>query len=492
MKRIFLFTFVFLQMTLSAQIHHRGLFDEFIRETSDPLFHVDSAHFLPSELTYNDTTTYTRKYLVRQKGAGNNMIEAEQYQLNESGQLWEHTHQYSATYHDNGILDEYTKLFYFPDSAGWVVDEYQKNDSGDNVLCYVSYFRYPLPQANGGSRQTFQYNDHDSLISYLVEGWGITTGWRTYYKNEYVYNDSGYRTQDISYDHDSAYTLYPTYKKKYFYEYGKVVRSQTYKYNLTDSVWELKYRYLFSYDEAGNHVQTSYYKKNADSVWYHYYRRTYIFNSSKKVIKQYDTPYDTSMQQWIPEMNLYRTYYDDTLLESWERYYFREDTGIWVNSHKCTFFYDENLNITLIEDERGPWTSWEKYKQNLFSYDQNGSLVSWLFNQIRYGYDTTYWVRSLMEKYFYGIYAGLTENRSFQEYFIQIYPNPASETINIKFLQPNSGTRLRLYSADYKLVFNDFTDEQEVTINFSNYKKGVYFLHSENKSSRQIRKVIVQ
>ncbi len=76
---------------------------------------------------------------------------------------------------------------------------------------------------------------------------------------------------------------------------------------------------------------------------------------------------------------------------------------------------------------------------------------------------------------------------------INIYPNPTDNMINITWAGLNASTNLTLSSIDGKIVYhrNNISDNK-VTIDVSNYSKGIYFLHIETNEGLKVYKVIKQ
>jgi len=65
--------------------------------------------------------------------------------------------------------------------------------------------------------------------------------------------------------------------------------------------------------------------------------------------------------------------------------------------------------------------------------------------------------------------------------FINVYPNPATSVLNIQYVDNVNGKfRLQIYDANRKLMRNELIDKTQVsitlTINVSQYKRGVYFV----------------
>lgn len=82
----------------------------------------------------------------------------------------------------------------------------------------------------------------------------------------------------------------------------------------------------------------------------------------------------------------------------------------------------------------------------------------------------------------------LTNNLS--EYSVNIYPNPTSGIVNIKFNCKNS-KEVYIFDAIGKLVYSDFTNQDFKTFNLSSLEKGVYFIHIKNNDKIEVKKLIM-
>lgn len=425
MKKVLIAFLILISIQALSQIHYRGIFDEHVRDTNNSIFVIDSAHYLPGGLGNSDTTV-SKRFIVTEKNESGKMIRADRYDFDEDSQTWEHRNKYFTSYFENGSLNEYTKLIYFPDSLDWILDEYQRNSENNQLLTYITYFRYPIPIANFGRRDTYEYNDFDSIIMQKTEHWNLFSPWYDYERIEYQYNDDQQRTKKVSYERaDTGNLLVPDFKHEYYYEDGLKMYTLVYKYITPDSVWDLRYRFAYTHDDSGNNVQTTYSRVKDDSSWYHYYRRTYIYNDLNRKIEQQEASYDTLLQHWISTYHSFWEYMDDTILKV--RYYkrFKKDTGIWVNSHRVSYSYDNNFNVIKILDESGDWTGWINSKQNKFIYTNENVLDEWSV----YGFvnwpDTTFWVRGFTEDYFVGLFVDVDETPAKDRPKLRIFPNPA-------------------------------------------------------------------
>ncbi len=72
---------------------------------------------------------------------------------------------------------------------------------------------------------------------------------------------------------------------------------------------------------------------------------------------------------------------------------------------------------------------------------------------------------------------------------IQIFPNPIKNLINITNIP--SGSKLKIMSIEGKLAYNSFTENEQTTINTSDFTNGIYILQIENNIEIVSRKIVV-
>ena len=75
---------------------------------------------------------------------------------------------------------------------------------------------------------------------------------------------------------------------------------------------------------------------------------------------------------------------------------------------------------------------------------------------------------------------------------VSIYPNPAVDQLNIQFKELHQGARFDLYDANGKLLFTRLITDPFMTIPFSNYETGVYFLSFISKNNELLNTFKVQ
>lgn len=88
----------------------------------------------------------------------------------------------------------------------------------------------------------------------------------------------------------------------------------------------------------------------------------------------------------------------------------------------------------------------------------------------------------------------LTVDKNILEKNIKIYPNPASENITIDLGESNSkAINIDMIDSIGKIIFSEnYTNQNKVSVNLSQFSKGVYFVKITNDDKQQIEKLIVR
>lgn len=72
-----------------------------------------------------------------------------------------------------------------------------------------------------------------------------------------------------------------------------------------------------------------------------------------------------------------------------------------------------------------------------------------------------------------------------------VFPNPTSKNITVSFLHSNVSNKIILYNVLGCSLQSHQTFDQKIQLDLSQYEKGVYFLETENKYGRMVKKIIL-
>ena len=335
--------------------------------------------------------------------------------------------------------------------------------------------------------------------------------------NIYNYDSIGIWALNTIYDYefDSLNRLISsTYKNlstEYSYRYANKYDDQgrlieTIYWNPIEGIWVVLFRMTLEYDAQGNlskeiydyvdenneWVVDSYYEYNYENedetqcFGYYWDESTQNFVLSELEVYHYDNQlctlkeyfsWDFEGSVWLPYSRTEYSYFDNGNLKE-ETYFGSNDWGAELEPYNRTQFeYDSHNNNTLTRYYMYS-EDWVQTRQDENEYDLNVPQTNVAGLSFRYG--GYYNDKKLKEReinsdgaieecvfYYSNAGSGVTENA---ESLLSIWPNPVSETLNLK----GDMTQVQIYSIDGRLVMS--LDKGLETINVSALATGSYLL----------------
>jgi hypothetical protein len=298
---------------------------------------------------------------------------------------------------------------------------------------------------------------------------------------------------------------------------GQLISETGYEWDDITSQWVYTYKNEYSYT-AGNRSELIYsYWDDVNSVWEVSGKNTFLYNANNQMISSISYYWDSSTSTWIDSWKEVNTYTGNNLTLT-ESFNWNSGSSTWEISYKTENTYNSSNKMTeSIDYSWDAGTSvWEESSKTGNTYDTNGDLIS----EISYSWDGTAWEQdsksestfntnyafadlllpSMFESNFYLFNHMLTE---FKFYFwdvntwlmediislyyspmiiiaieeseksnISIYPNPASETIQIGGI--NDLLLFELYDmSGKKLISEEVVGSEKVSL--QNVEPGIYF-----------------
>ena len=70
---------------------------------------------------------------------------------------------------------------------------------------------------------------------------------------------------------------------------------------------------------------------------------------------------------------------------------------------------------------------------------------------------------------------------------IHVFPNPAKHIVNIEIPKTNQLNQLKIVDVSGRLIFQQFFEEETITVDLGNFKKGIYVVNvNSNYNSRLV------
>ena len=369
---------------------------------------------------------------------------------------------------------------------------------------YTNTFSEKLDSIYGDFEKCqFSYDDHLNCVKIDYYWWDDE--WVPDYTEELAYDDQDRVVMWMESDGESGM------KSEFTYDENSWL-SKEMEYELMDGDWELIGRYTYEYDADGHMVLSEGYEFQGE--WLPTARMTWEYEDGRLINDIY---YYHGETDWMPLTRNDYTYNADGLCQQqlqsqWE--------GTWTESYKTEYEYDEAGNRVLqTSSTHYDLDDWLYIYQMQYSYDANGNVIAYgdyyynesdweLESSMTYVYDLTvpveatagimmvwdeempihnkllsWQLRAYGDEWtttlFYSNCVGLNEN---PVSLLQLWPNPASETIHIDGL---NAAEVQVYNALGQLVKRVQGSNE---INVSSLPEGMYFIKVGNNT----RKIIVK
>ena len=369
---------------------------------------------------------------------------------------------------------------------------------------YTNTFSEKLDSIYGDFEKCqFAYDDHLNCVKIDYYWWDDE--WVPDYTEELAYDDQDRVVMWM--ESDGEFGM----KSEFTYDENSWL-SKEMEYELMDGDWELIGRYTYEYDADGHMVLSEGYEFQGE--WLPTARMTWEYEDGRLINDIY---YYHGETDWMPLTRNDYTYNADGLCQQqlqsqWE--------GTWIESYKTEYEYDEAGNRVLqTSSTHYDLDDWLYIYQMQYSYDANGNVIAYgdyyynesdweLESSMTYVYDLTvpveatagimmvwdeempihnkllsWQLRAYGDEWtttlFYSNCVGLNEN---PESLLQLWPNPASETIHIDGL---NAAEVQVYNALGQLVKRVQGSNE---INVSSLPEGMYFIKVGNNT----RKIIVK
>ena len=409
------------------------------------------------------------------------------YSYTTSGQDFIENHIF--TYNKYGNIT--TELVKIKDNEEFIVNNRVTHfyDYNGNDICWIAE-HYNKGKWTESTRSTSTYDENSNLLTCLI----LIGGNRKYSYRKYTYDKDGnqltklYKQWDFelqellvnelaicTYDSRGNMLTYSLAKPKDNGVEGEIYYIITYKYDVnyhltssletqyTNNHWQNVRRKLYAYDERGNRIKETVETWEKDR-WVGTTRETYtsddrgnrltavheeFYNGEWDYSSRYVYTYDTNNNRlteysenwhngnWIPIDRRIDTYDENNnwLTCLYQKYYDNK----WENRIRKTLIYNED-GFNLIQlNEKWEDSTWVEFAAPTKFYDAKGRKFYYIVNKI----EVTYTNATAVEGE-----DATTEN-------IKVYPNPATEFLNIEGIASegeftiynSSGTALKEYGS---------------------------------------------
>lgn len=280
-------------------------------------------------------------------------------------------------------------------------------------------------------------------------------------------------------------------------------------------VWEDAMKTIYTYDASKN-VLTSKSQIKPETDWMDFSMTTNTYNSTGQLTKSVDQQVNILTMQMVNSYQDTYTYNADGTENQNVSQQWNATTNAWENTTRYTNTYDGSKRLTVMLMEKYGNNAWVNDMKSTFTYNADGTVKESLEQKWNvalnkwedawkdfYTYNTNAtpkqilnmewsstgnnWVNQSRMTYSYG--ATIIEPNLTAETPLQVFPNPFSDVISIKYISLE-GAAIRLFNINGQLVRTFENGEPLSDINLSGLRNGIYFLQVNSAESRQVLKLV--
>ncbi len=364
-------------------------------------------------------------------------------------------------------------------------------------------------------KKTYVYDENFNEVLWVYSNWNTdNNNWTNLMKEESQYDDTTNSMINTQYVWSNN-KWNKEIKSVFSYNNdNKLIQELNYKwkYNLKD--WLLVEKWDYSYNAQGKPLTDSLYWWYANSQeWALQKKIDYEYINDKELHYIFYTNWDSNTNQWIASkkkwylydlqwrlINLSSYEWDDTKDSNWKltnRKYYGYDDNDYLNEYA-------DINIEPRDDG---------YVQHELMFETNEYDFSLMFNDILFpnylnkqelkfhhkllntslgqqNYDTKQEEQYRAVKYYYSpIFVTGTDSYDFISESINIYPNPAKESIHINYPSEHTRTLFELYDINGKKIISSNINKAE-SIDINTLRKGVYIYRIKFDQYEKVGKLI--
>jgi hypothetical protein len=327
-------------------------------------------------------------------------------------------------------------------------------------------------------RYEIAYNTNGNEVSSIFYKWAQNTKDLTLSsKTEYIYNSQGLKSAKIGYSWNKNLNLWERGGKyEYTYDSKSNLTSAIVSLGATDdtSVGVTKNENI--YDSNNNNTSNiQYYWDTEAKKWMEVYKSEFAYDSNNLLVTQIDYQQDKSAKLWITtgktqyvfDANGNRT---SKIIRSWDVL-----TNTWKNNSKTDYAYDNEYTIANLCPTGLLYSSlFELFKKNNVPLE----ATQYIWDNQRQQWESSYY--SFEKRYYSPI--SLTSVIEPTANDLKIYPNPVIDMLQINNVQGRLD--VKLYSLQGILL----QQTNQNTLDFSDYKAGVYLLNVNGQIKKIVKK----
>ena len=384
-------------------------------------------------------------------------------------------------------------------------------------------WNYDTVQFNWYAGNTYEATYHDSInrSTWLANVWDLKVGvWRMSDSNLYLANGSPAVTW-FKYWDPFGYKFLRGKRVSYFYlENGNIEKQFTQTLDTLTRKWENDLQDFYTYTTqdlmsenlvktwdtlnllwANSELITFFYDENdllvnqinqewqsGTASWINRFKVDFLYNASGLPGERFVYAWLNSPASWVNLDHTVNQYNEAGLLTETLNQYWDDDEKKWVNSIKINYNYNSQGKRTEAIYQYWDFLNWLNLSKYKYSYDENGNRTEYVY--FTFDDQNNVWEDYYKEASFWSEFIQNSIDESWLP-LVKIFPNPASDFINLTFETEVKNAFYFLFSEDGKLLKKHSFSGNSARINTSGFIPGTYILRISAGVQSLTQKIII-
>ncbi|HPT15071.1 MAG TPA: T9SS type A sorting domain-containing protein [Bacteroidales bacterium] len=362
-------------------------------------------------------------------------------------------------------------------------------------------------------REEYSYDAAGRNTRYIDSEWDDTAGeWIGYMKSDYSYNAAGDMTEEIQWDWNYEFSQWVKslkYENTYTAGHDILLVTESY-WEESSQEWAPEDKYDYTYGSNGKvSLIMRYYWDSGSEQWFLYNKVGYTYNGSGQLLQELGYYWDDGAGIWVEFDKVEYEYYGNGFIETVTYLTWNEATSSWIPWWKDEFTPDASGNVDEMaeyywDEDAGEWIGsyLDKYSYNS-AYAFDDLILPYLVGDMAFDQfvhmpvlidEQTWdevsgaWVDSDKGTFYYSP-QDITTIPHVTSSTLQLFPNPAGESLTISWPEGNHEATLTLYNLTGRMVMSCEVGNNE-RLDVSGLRSGSYYYILLTHNSTYSGKVI--
>lgn len=424
-------------------------------------FVTDSTYYYLANL-FGQTWLNTSQYKVNERDRFGNFIKATTFNFDTLETTWYAGNTYEAAYFDSihtstwtanvwdlkvGVWRMSDSILYLPDGSPEIAWFKVWDDIGFKFL--------------RGKRVSYFYLENGNTEKQFTQAFDtLTRKWKNDRQDFYEYNSQDLMSKNTVIIWDTLNLLWANSELISFsYNENDLLTGQiNQEWNAGPATWQNRFKAEFTYNIFGLPDERFVYEWiEATGTWLNMTHTKNLYNLDSQLT--------------------------ETLYQYWD-----DDEKAWVSNIKINYSYNSLGLRTEVYYQFWDFYSWVNMSKYLYNYDEHGNRTEYLF--ISWDFENNLWEDFYKETSYWSEFIPISvDELNFPK--VNIYPNPASDVVNITFETEAKNAFCFLFSEEGKLMQKMIFSGNSAKINTSGFLPGTYILRISADTQSLSRKIII-